>query len=180
MLYNHNILSKEQIIMRVNNINKNELSFNAKIKGTDFHNKKLMTVVLKQQPFDKCNEVFSVSTSQHAYNGYTCKYMKKAFIAIRKLYHNDIGVSQSKQPEIKGIPIAVPLDEDRDLCIIECIMKYLSENYDTIPMQAYDIICKKLGTKPLHEIMSTRTRIEQYAKDTCQNSRNFLIDNRRA
>lgn len=162
--------------MRVNNVKKSELSFNARIKGTDFHNKKLIEEVLKQQPFNKCNEVFSVSTSKHEYNGYTGNWGRKAFVAIRKLYHNAKGIPRGEQPKIKGIPIAVPRGEDRDLCIIECIMKYLSENYgyDIISKQTYDDVCKKLGIRPLNEIISTETRIKQYAKDTCQSYFNFF------
>ena len=152
-------------VQNIQNNNYNSTTFNACIKGTDFSKKDLLSDILKQAPFDKCNEVFTVSKSNHVFNVHN-GYVEKAYVAIRKIYHNVKGVTRSKQPYIKGIPISAPDSEKRDSAIVESIIKYLSEVSDTIPKKAFDDVCKKLEINHVDEISSTESRILEYTEDS--------------
>ena len=99
---------------------------------------------------------------------------KKAFVALRKIFHNAKGVSGRKQPELRGIPIAALSNEKRDLSIAESIIKYLSENYKDIPKEIFDNVCRRLGLRLINEIPSTESRILEYSENhTCDDFLRF-------
>ena len=143
--------------MQVQRVQNNNTTFNARIKGTDFAKKELLSDILKKAPFDTCKESFAVSKSNHNYNSMTDKSEYKAYIALTQ-----------KEQGVKGIPIAVPDKESRDTSIIESIIKYLSECKNGIYTEKLNEVSKMLGVRQPNEITPTMTRIEQYSKNNPQ------------
>ena len=143
--------------MQVQKIQNNNTTFNARIKGTDFAKKELLSDILKQPPFNTCKESFAVSKSNHNYNGLTNKSEYKAYISLTQ-----------KEQGVKGIPVAVSDKETRDVNIIESIIKYLSEINNGAYTEKLNEVSKMLGVKQPHEITPTMTRIEQYSKTNPQ------------